>query len=303
MKCNICDKENAAGQNFCGSCGAQIIEIPKLSDYDLRKHIELVIQEKYKEQQLLEFQTTENVIAKINTWAKLFGFFVGIPIAVFLFILGSMGYNSFSEFTKTIKETRLAMHKNIEGAATQIHSLNKKTAQLTIDAEKLKNELVKIRLIPAEAQKLSNQIGMIEKQINMQAKGMESTMKSLNQKIKLEQQISTLKLAIDDNNLALGVNHIKGKVYGTIPRGYYLYAVLQIGTEYNVMFNQVNITKNGDWEHDFLIGIRGANLAIGLLLCDENAKNRIENQLQNHNHILESLTLGMRVIGTVKINI
>src|SRR4051812_12280267 len=116
MKCNICQSENEDKQKYCGNCGVLLGVPPPISDEVLGNKIEAFIKSRYKEQQLLEYQTSENIATKLNAWAKLLLFFVAIPLAIFGFILTFLGYNSYSKFSSLIDETKTSLDKKISYA-------------------------------------------------------------------------------------------------------------------------------------------------------------------------------------------
>src|SRR5438477_7508188 len=110
VQCPNCGASNLEDQRFCGKCGAALdpsIEIMKsLLDVLLPSKIQQIIREQYKDQKILELETTQSIVTRLSDWSKLFAFVVGIPIALVLVLLGFLGFRTYTDFSKQIIETQ-----------------------------------------------------------------------------------------------------------------------------------------------------------------------------------------------------
>ena len=55
-----------------------------------------------KDQRVVETETAEAVVAKVDDWAKLMGFFLGIPLATLAIGFGFWGVKTFSDFSNQV---------------------------------------------------------------------------------------------------------------------------------------------------------------------------------------------------------
>ncbi|MFZ1548289.1 MAG: hypothetical protein WAT12_14540, partial [Candidatus Nitrotoga sp.] len=98
-----------AGQNFCPNCGDKFItEAATLAIPSgvLQAEIKAALKEHLKDTKAIELETAEAIVARIGSWAKLFGFFLGIPVAIFLAWLAMLGFTSYSDFVSKISSAR-----------------------------------------------------------------------------------------------------------------------------------------------------------------------------------------------------
>ena len=97
MNCNNCKAANPEGKKYCGDCGAALDLSAVAKDAD-ESAVQQQIRVQAKDQKLVEVELIEAVVNRLSNWAKLFGFFVGIPVALFLALLGLLGYKTYSDF-------------------------------------------------------------------------------------------------------------------------------------------------------------------------------------------------------------
>jgi len=137
MECSNCKSQNEESKKYCGDCGTYLLS-NIINDTDLKNRIESILEKKLKDRQVVEIEITENIVSKLASWAKLFAYFIGIPLAIILFILGFLGYNSYSGFTKLISNTENKIKPQIEQAKLKVDSINKEADILKLNFEKYK---------------------------------------------------------------------------------------------------------------------------------------------------------------------
>jgi hypothetical protein len=102
IECARCKAQSADGQKFCGECGnpldATIPALKDLASSALRDQVQAIIEQHYKDQKVVEIEITQAIANRLLDWAKLFAFFVGIPITVLLLILGVFGIKTYNDY-------------------------------------------------------------------------------------------------------------------------------------------------------------------------------------------------------------
>src|ERR1043165_478039 len=124
MVCPKCNMASAEGQKYCGECGSYLLSDAIMDERLLNDRIEAVLAKQLKDREVVEVAITENIVGKIASWAKLFAYFIGIPLAIALFTLGFLGYNSYSSFTTLIENTEKKIKPQIEQAKARVDTLN-----------------------------------------------------------------------------------------------------------------------------------------------------------------------------------
>ena len=83
IECPRCEAANPDGKKFCGECGEALdpalSAVKQFIDVSVRSQILSTVAERYKDQKLLEVETTQAIATRFSEWAKLLGFFIGIP--------------------------------------------------------------------------------------------------------------------------------------------------------------------------------------------------------------------------------
>jgi phage shock protein A len=121
MPCDQCSDALSKGQRFCSNCGnlftplsveylsAQVAALSaQIAEYNAERNA--------KEQKYLEFDTAEKVVNRIMSWAKLFGFFVGIPLGVVLIMLGLWAGKSIKDFHDIASAGQASVNATLEKA-------------------------------------------------------------------------------------------------------------------------------------------------------------------------------------------
>ena len=89
-----------------------------------------IFKEEYKDQKVLEVETTQAIAARLAGWAKLLGFFIGIPIAAFLVVLGLIGIRTYSDLSAEIKKAHLEASAKITDVSNRIAEEQKSAGNL-----------------------------------------------------------------------------------------------------------------------------------------------------------------------------
>jgi hypothetical protein len=150
-KCERCSTPNNASNRFCLACGAPLgaewKALERIVDERLTERVRLVLKENFSDQKTLEIETSELIAERIAKWAKTFGYFVGIPVAVAALIitlgacvLGIIGLRTWSDIGGAQKELVVAT-AGLASAKSQLDEANARTRDALADAERFKQEI------------------------------------------------------------------------------------------------------------------------------------------------------------------
>jgi cell division protein FtsB len=82
-----------------------------------------VLRDSYKDSRYIELATAEAIATRLMTWAKLFGFYAGIPLALIALWLGWLGYKSSSDVSQLEKEIT-KLRENVASKQAQLAKLD-----------------------------------------------------------------------------------------------------------------------------------------------------------------------------------
>jgi hypothetical protein len=123
------------------------------SESNLRQQIQTALKEQFKDQKVVEIETAEAIATRVSNWTKLLGFFVGIPVAFLVFVLGFLGIKTYddlrtyvqkSEVLKSQYESLASNLKNIDTLKNEVEILAKKVDkidQFVFSTPELQNQL------------------------------------------------------------------------------------------------------------------------------------------------------------------
>jgi hypothetical protein len=94
----------------------------------------------WKDQKTLDVETTEAIIARIQTWAKLFGFFVAMPLVLIAVWLGLLGYRSYTDFQSSIAKAQAEIDSKLKASEQNVAAIQKRAGELVTIEEKLSTE-------------------------------------------------------------------------------------------------------------------------------------------------------------------
>lgn len=110
MDCTKCKSSNPEGKKYCGECGspldAQLGPVQAYLETHLRPQVATIIDERLKDQKIVETEVTEAVATKLLNWAKLFVTVVGVPLTILALVLGFLGVKSYSDLRAIVNKTK-----------------------------------------------------------------------------------------------------------------------------------------------------------------------------------------------------
>lgn len=163
VECSSCKSLNPAGKNYCADCGTFLGNatdgaIKDYLDNNLRSQVLSVIEERYKDQKLVEAEVAEGIATKLSGWAKLLAFFVGIPLTVVVLILGAIGIKDLVDFTTFVSKAKKDAEENVEKA-------RKEGESITGQYQSLKDQLAQATSLASDVKVLSAKVNQISEKI------------------------------------------------------------------------------------------------------------------------------------------
>ena len=158
MLCGVCGSESPNGKKFCGECGASLQKDDALTSV-VQREAERILASKLKDQKLVEVEITQGIVARLSDWAKLFGFFVGIPLALLTLVLGALGLRTYSDFVTQVKAAR-------EEALRPLQDTKKEADRIARAYKDLSAQLESTGALAAKVDTLSQKVAKIEEVVN-----------------------------------------------------------------------------------------------------------------------------------------
>jgi uncharacterized membrane-anchored protein YhcB (DUF1043 family) len=164
IECARCKAQNADGQKFCGSCGGPldpaIGALKDIMNSTLRDQVHEIIEQHYKDQKVVEIETTQAIVSRLSDWAKLFAFFVGIPIGLLLLILGVLGIKTYTDFSTQVDKAKADV-------TAQLAEAQKGAAKLRSEGDSLAGDYQKLRAQFADTAALGEQLRSLTAKVDI----------------------------------------------------------------------------------------------------------------------------------------
>jgi hypothetical protein len=161
IECPRCEAHNPDGNRFCGDCGAPLDPTFVAIKDIVRDQVNGVIKDNYKDQKLLEVETAQAVASRLSDWAKLFGFFVGIPIAILLLVLGGLGIKTYSDFASQVDKAQNEVAAHLQDAQERAAKLRTEGESLAQDYERLSAQFSDTKALAEQLKTLSAKVDVI----------------------------------------------------------------------------------------------------------------------------------------------
>ncbi len=126
IECPRCKAQSPDGKKFCGECGSPLDAGTPESKVQpteaLRDQVQAILEQRYKDQRVVEIETTQAIANRLLEWAKLLAFFVGIPVTLLLMILGVLGINTYRDLSAEIEKAKANFTATVQTALTELKS-------------------------------------------------------------------------------------------------------------------------------------------------------------------------------------
>jgi hypothetical protein len=170
LQCPSCSTANPESNHFCGSCGVPLDQPTWIAPQELARQIDTRIDlavSKWKEQKLVDVETTQAITDRLQTWAKLFAFFAGIPLLLLLSWLSVVGYNKYSDLIASVDKAQGEVQEKLKATETKVGGLQDEAVALGQSLQTAKATLATASALEPQVQKLSTKVDALEHVANM----------------------------------------------------------------------------------------------------------------------------------------
>ncbi|MBC5784041.1 zinc ribbon domain-containing protein [Ramlibacter sp. USB13] len=171
IQCPRCQAASPDGNRFCGACGfglqPEAATVREYVDGAMRQQVEAAVAARFKDQKLLEVETAQAIAARLTDWAKLFGFFVGVPAALVLLVLAILGIKTYSDFTSQVQRAQAEVTKKLETAGSSAEKLKGDSEKLALEYDKLSARLRDTTAIAAQLDSLTRRVDQIGEKVGI----------------------------------------------------------------------------------------------------------------------------------------
>jgi len=110
MKCPNpqCSVENPETNRYCGACGTaldiQNQSVAKFVSTTVISEVRAAVAASLKDRKVVEVEIAESITGRLIGWAKVFGLFAGVPLALLLITLALLGVSNYADFRKKLTD-------------------------------------------------------------------------------------------------------------------------------------------------------------------------------------------------------
>jgi hypothetical protein len=184
MICPHCTSPSLDGKKFCADCGTPFDPQAAQLEFLVKSQVEKTIQERFRDRQLIDVETSQAVAERLMGWAKLLGFFVGLPLAVLVIILSISGIQTYSDFKNMISSIEGQVQPQIARAKSDAEQAQKTAAEAKDEAAVSKQT---IQTVTADTLKQLAAATDLERRTSQQIQGssqrVDTRMSELDQKM------------------------------------------------------------------------------------------------------------------------
>jgi hypothetical protein len=209
LNCPSCGATNSEANKFCGDCGAALDAQAFRIEGVVKAQVEKVIQERLKDQNVLDVETSQAIAERLTRWGKIFGGFIALPATILIGILVVSGIESYRDFKARITNIEHQIQPQIDHAKQVADSAQVTAAEAKSIGDEAKNSAEQAKTEATASQKgieaastaAQRQIDSASKQVQGSSGKVDSQMWELNEQIdgaKKEIAIQQQKLASTD---------------------------------------------------------------------------------------------------------
>lgn len=167
IECVRCKTANTDGTKYCAECGnslaPQIGAFQEFLDSTLRDRVQQIFDKNYKDQKVVEIETTQAIANRFLEWSKLLGIVAGIPIALLLVVLSVLGIKTYSDFTGKIDTATGKVAAQLASAEEGAKKLKEKGDSLANDYQKLQTQFADTAALGEQVKNLSEKVAVLER--------------------------------------------------------------------------------------------------------------------------------------------
>jgi len=161
--------QNPEGNKYCGQCGfaldAAASSLRALVEETLKQQLEAAFDARFKDGQVVQVEITEAIAEKLSNWARMLGFFIGVPITVLLLVLGFLGYSKFSDFSNLVEDRKSKLESLFNARQTQVDAIRSKGDDLNREYQDLESRLPYYKSLGQRLEELDRKQGDLAKKV------------------------------------------------------------------------------------------------------------------------------------------
>jgi hypothetical protein len=166
IECPRCKAASPDGKKFCGECGSPLDASAPASGVQpaaaLRDQVSAILEQRYRDQKVVEIETTQAIANRLLEWAKLLAFFVGIPVTLLLLILGVLGIKTYRDLLTEIDKA----HASVTAAAdAALARLKTQSDAVDHDYQELRAKISNTAALQAQFETLSKKVDDIGEKV------------------------------------------------------------------------------------------------------------------------------------------
>jgi hypothetical protein len=161
VECALCKTSNADNAKFCSECGNALDRTINLSREFVRNQVREIITERYKDQKVVEIETTQAIADRFLGWSKLLGFVAGIPIALLFLILSILGINTYRDFSTQVDKAKSDVATQLAAAQAGAKKLKDEGDSLASDYQKLRTQFADTAALGEQVKSLTTKVDVI----------------------------------------------------------------------------------------------------------------------------------------------
>jgi hypothetical protein len=226
MACSFCQADNPEDNKYCGQCGAPLDPIVgRLQNHlesRLKLEVERTLEARLKDQKVVELETSLAIAERLSNWAKLFGAFIGIPVAALALTLGFLGFRTYKDFADLIRGAQATITPKLEQATREAETALGKAKEASSQVQKLgdlaeqasqsfsdvSKKLAEVATLSGEVSQLKSRASDVQRQL-AEASELAGEVKGLTSKVsQLEQRFSKIGRVTILTNRADGVRSL-----------------------------------------------------------------------------------------------
>jgi hypothetical protein len=166
MNCIKYKAANPEGKKYCGDCGS-LLSLKDINDSDLDQLIQKLVKDRFKDQKVVELELFETVLTRLSNWAKLFSFFVGIPVGLLLLVLGLLGIKTYSDFSGLVNTGKQDLTQRLDQAQQQAETIKNKSDNLLTQYQVLERQLADVNALNEKVGNLETAVGKIASKVGV----------------------------------------------------------------------------------------------------------------------------------------
>jgi hypothetical protein len=161
--CGRCGTSNPPENRFCGACGVSLGVSPPPEPWSaVDDHVRMLLEQRLKDQKLLEIETAQAIVDRLTGWAKLFGFWAALLLGILAATLAIWGIGSFVDFKRTINSSRDDVLRSINKTTDGLKQLETSAGDVREQFEKVRREL---GTLPNDVDRVRAQINALQSQL------------------------------------------------------------------------------------------------------------------------------------------